>query len=135
MQILTSNCHLLYLRLKPNLKLLGEDGHQKLTIDSGAMLAVLATACQTIINLNTRITTLPAMPDPSSDDRGVFLGGSCNPTTWRLAIAIPAFSKHGIKYYNPQVLLIALIEHLSRYTGTLLIEHLSRYTGTLLIEY
>jgi hypothetical protein len=123
MQILTSNCHLLYLRLKPNLKLLGEDRHQKLTIDSGAMLAVLATACQTIINLNTRITTLPAMPDPSSDDRGVFLGGSCNPTTWRLAIAIPAFSKHGIKYYNPQVLLIALIEHLSRYTGTLLIEY------------
>ncbi|XP_035216798.1 uncharacterized protein LOC118190228 isoform X2 [Stegodyphus dumicola] len=33
----------------------------------------------------------------------VFLGGSCNPTTWRRDIAIPFFKKLGITYYNPQV--------------------------------
>ncbi|CAG0903438.1 unnamed protein product [Cyprideis torosa] len=33
----------------------------------------------------------------------VFLGGSCNPTTWRRDLAIPQFKKKGITYYNPQV--------------------------------
>lgn len=31
----------------------------------------------------------------------VFLGGSCNPTTWRVDIAIPMLKKMGITYYNP----------------------------------
>ncbi|XP_058806038.1 uncharacterized protein LOC131672678 isoform X2 [Phymastichus coffea] len=33
----------------------------------------------------------------------VFLGGSCNPTTWRADIAIPTLQSLGITYYNPQV--------------------------------
>ncbi|XP_054717852.1 uncharacterized protein LOC129227333 [Uloborus diversus] len=33
----------------------------------------------------------------------VFLGGSCNPTTWRQHIAIPTFKNLNITYYNPQV--------------------------------
>ena len=34
----------------------------------------------------------------------IFLGGSCNPTTWRKDIAIPIFEAAGISdYYNPQV--------------------------------
>ncbi|VEN44020.1 unnamed protein product [Callosobruchus maculatus] len=33
----------------------------------------------------------------------VFLGGSCNPTTWRTDTAIPELKKHGITFYNPQV--------------------------------
>uniref|UniRef100_T1IR01 EF-hand domain-containing protein n=1 Tax=Strigamia maritima TaxID=126957 RepID=T1IR01_STRMM len=33
----------------------------------------------------------------------VFLGGSCNPTTWRQNIAIPLLKKWRITYYNPQV--------------------------------
>ncbi|XP_050665334.1 uncharacterized protein LOC126965665 isoform X2 [Leptidea sinapis] len=33
----------------------------------------------------------------------VFLGGSCNPTTWRSDIAIPMLNKMGITYFNPQV--------------------------------
>ncbi|KAK6636605.1 hypothetical protein RUM43_010267 [Polyplax serrata] len=32
----------------------------------------------------------------------VFLGGSCNPTTWRTDIAIPELEKMNITYYNPQ---------------------------------
>ncbi|KAF5270421.1 hypothetical protein FQR65_LT05609 [Abscondita terminalis] len=37
-----------------------------------------------------------------SKDCAVFLGGSCNPTTWRTDTAIPELQKHGITYYNPQ---------------------------------
>jgi len=32
----------------------------------------------------------------------VFLGGSCNPTTWRQDIAIPHFKSQEITFYNPQ---------------------------------
>ena len=31
----------------------------------------------------------------------VFLGGSCNPTTWRSDVAIPALNTLGISFYNP----------------------------------
>ena len=31
----------------------------------------------------------------------VFLGGSCNPTTWRRDIAMPMLTNHGISFYNP----------------------------------
>jgi hypothetical protein len=33
----------------------------------------------------------------------IFLGGSCNPTTWRPDIAIPLLESAGVEYYNPQV--------------------------------
>jgi hypothetical protein len=33
----------------------------------------------------------------------LFLGGSCNPTTWRADIAIPLLEAAGVSYYNPQV--------------------------------
>jgi hypothetical protein len=33
----------------------------------------------------------------------VFLGGSCNPTTWRQQIAIPLLERANVTYYNPQV--------------------------------
>ncbi|CAH1101813.1 unnamed protein product [Psylliodes chrysocephalus] len=39
----------------------------------------------------------------SNNKCDVFLGGSCNPTTWRADTAIPELKKHGISYYNPQV--------------------------------
>ncbi|XP_067120344.1 uncharacterized protein raw [Centruroides vittatus] len=47
-----------------------------------------------------RRSSLP-MQKPSKYE--VFLGGSCNPTTWRTDIAIPMLKKIGITYYNPQV--------------------------------
>lgn len=31
----------------------------------------------------------------------VFLGGSCNPTTWRADVAIPTLQNLGISFYNP----------------------------------
>jgi len=36
-------------------------------------------------------------------DLDLFLGGSCNPTTWRKDTAIPLCEEWGISYYNPQV--------------------------------
>lgn len=33
----------------------------------------------------------------------VFLGGSCDPTTWRFDTAIPALERAGVSFYNPQV--------------------------------
>lgn len=33
----------------------------------------------------------------------VFLGGSCNPTTWRKDVAIPILEAAAVSYYNPQV--------------------------------
>ena len=33
----------------------------------------------------------------------MFLGGACNPTTWRRDMAIPMLTNGGIGFYNPQV--------------------------------
>jgi len=33
----------------------------------------------------------------------VFLGGACNPTTWRQDTAIPMLEEAGVAYFNPQV--------------------------------
>ena len=33
----------------------------------------------------------------------IFLGGSCNPTTWRKDIAIPLLTAHNVPFFNPQV--------------------------------
>lgn len=35
--------------------------------------------------------------------RQVFLGGSCNPTNWRMAEVIPQLKFAGVAFYNPQV--------------------------------
>ena len=37
------------------------------------------------------------------EKKPVFLGGSCNPTTWRGDIVIPMFQDRHIEFYNPQV--------------------------------
>jgi len=31
----------------------------------------------------------------------VFLGGSCNPTTWRKDLAVPFLQEVGVSFYNP----------------------------------
>eukprot|EP00658_Telonema_sp_P-2_P083769 TRINITY_DN9160_c0_g1_i1.p1 TRINITY_DN9160_c0_g1~~TRINITY_DN9160_c0_g1_i1.p1 ORF type:complete len:402 (-),score=91.65 TRINITY_DN9160_c0_g1_i1:187-1392(-) len=41
--------------------------------------------------------------DSHSGELDVFLGGSCNPTTWRKDIAIPMCQASRLSYYNPQV--------------------------------
>ena len=44
-----------------------------------------------------------ASKSPTHPSFEVFLGGSCNPTTWRQELAIPYFLSHSISCYNPQV--------------------------------
>lgn len=45
--------------------------------------------------------------EPDSGERladiDVFLGGSCNPTTWRRDVAMPLLEASHVKYFNPQV--------------------------------
>lgn len=43
------------------------------------------------------------LPTDGSTGPEVFLGGSCNPTTWRADVAIPTLQNLGISFYNPQV--------------------------------
>lgn len=65
-----------------------------------------------------RMSRIPPLSKPARDSRklhmkrwaesvessyDVFLGGSCNPTTWRKDVAIPKLKGYGISYYNPQV--------------------------------
>ncbi len=38
----------------------------------------------------------------STSNYDTFLGGSCNPTTWRADVAIPHLKAHDVTYYNPQ---------------------------------
>ena len=33
----------------------------------------------------------------------MFLGGSCDPTTWRKNVAIPILERAGVEFFNPQV--------------------------------
>lgn len=40
-------------------------------------------------------------PTDGNNAPEVFLGGSCNPTTWRADVAMPTLKKLGISFYNP----------------------------------
>lgn len=48
-------------------------------------------------------TTNLTNPVVKDSNLQIFLGGSCNPTTWRQNVAIPYLEMNGISYYNPQV--------------------------------
>ncbi|KAG5683244.1 hypothetical protein PVAND_012537 [Polypedilum vanderplanki] len=66
----------------------------------------LSTTTNTINN-----TTTDGIANKSNNEESskiettpeVFLGGSCNPTTWRADVAMPELKKLGISFYNPQV--------------------------------
>ncbi|CAF3389877.1 unnamed protein product [Rotaria sp. Silwood1] len=68
----------------------------------------------------------------------VFLGGSCNPTTWRYEQAIPYFQLRSISYYNPQVANwtpdLVEIEHNAKESAEILffvIDHDTRSLGSI----
>ncbi|XP_042913757.1 uncharacterized protein [Parasteatoda tepidariorum] len=54
----------------------------------------------TPLSKTKRLRRRNTVPQRSSKYQ-VFLGGSCNPTTWRKDIAIPTFKSLKISYYNP----------------------------------
>ena len=47
-------------------------------------------------------TVESGLPTVAEEERVCFLGGSCNPTTWRHDVSIPLLEKSGVAYYNPQ---------------------------------
>merc|ERR1711976_446784 len=72
--------------------------------------------------------TCNSVSSPTKKQNGcsydVFLGGSCNPTTWRKDLAIPYFKSHDITFYNPQqsnwVPKMIELEHQAKQTSRLL---------------
>ena len=52
------------------------------------------------LKMGTSSSKITPRPTPGCT---VFLGGSCNPTTWRKDIAIPLLEENNVDYYNPQV--------------------------------
>jgi len=88
-------------------------------MSSGATTAASAAAAAATSPSTTAVAT-PA-PTPATDsysythskfplpgDEGyvkpyVFLGGSCDPTTWRFDIAVPELSRARIPFFNPQI--------------------------------
>ncbi|KAE8744999.1 hypothetical protein FOCC_FOCC008411 [Frankliniella occidentalis] len=65
----------------------GEEENKKKSLKKGSALGLV----------HSRLRR-EGLPKPE-----VFLGGSCNPTTWRQDVAIPLLKDLGITYYNPQV--------------------------------
>ncbi|XP_025415759.1 uncharacterized protein LOC112687330 isoform X2 [Sipha flava] len=60
----------------------------------------------------------------SAHSYDVFLGGSCNPTTWRKDLAVPYLQEAGLSFYNPQV------DHWSQ--DLIEIEHAAKESATIL---
>lgn len=66
----------------------------------------MSTATTSSTLTSSEITKTNSTTSPIIEKNGslqIFLGGSCNPTTWRQNLAIPFLDTHGISYYNPQV--------------------------------
>lgn len=55
----------------------------------------------------------------------VFLGGSCNPTTWRKNLAVPYLQEANVSFYNPQM------DYWSQ--GLIEIEHAAKENATILL--
>jgi len=72
-------------------------------IDRPTFAAVLALPSLSPRQTHSPFEELQLHSQPSEPLIGVFLGGACNPTTWRKTIAVPLLEQHGITYYNPQV--------------------------------
>jgi len=62
-----------------------------------------------VLSLPSQVSKVPEkrkklyhQPRSTTSAYDIFLGGSCNPTTWRQDQAIPHFKGQGITFYNPQ---------------------------------
>jgi len=64
------------------------------------MSALTSPSCQSTADKTK--TALSSNRDKDSKLQ-IFLGGSCNPTTWRQNVAIPYLELNNISYYNPQI--------------------------------
>lgn len=76
-----------------------QNGHQPFQITSLSPKCSLRIKKQTVIDQLT-LTDVKS-EEPAVEAPEVFLGGSCNPTTWRADVAMPELKKQGISFYNP----------------------------------
>ena len=75
----------------------------KKTMTSTIAWCVTAAALTTVWSVR-RSRRPPAQQKPAKEeDKTVFLGGACNPTTWRKDLLIPFLEELGVSYYNPQI--------------------------------
>ena len=81
------------------LKDLKREGH--FTLGEGLLIASMLKDKQNTDNYYHLKSPKPA--NRKIEKKPVFLGGSCNPTTWRGDIVIPMFQDRHIDFYNPQV--------------------------------
>ncbi|CAI5722074.1 hypothetical protein KXD40_004546 [Peronospora effusa] len=80
----------------------------KNSIVNGTSDVALASEGKTVTSRLTRKTkSLSERLEPVTSeclmDIAIFLGGSCNPTTWREDIAMPMLDAAHVRYFNPQV--------------------------------
>ena len=98
-------------------------------IFSAAKSAPNAVGCGSERSRTKKIELLQTGKSSAYD---VFLGGSCNPTTWRQDVAIPYFKSQGITYYNPQqsnwVPEMIELEHQAKQTSQILFFVLNELT-------
>lgn len=66
---------------------------------SSSKTTEIATEATSTLN----IKSVSSRANNSKEGLQIFLGGSCNPTTWRKNVAIPYLELNGISYYNPQI--------------------------------
>jgi hypothetical protein len=66
-------------------------------------VAGLDSLCKRVFPLNLRGEPVVPRNYSTEVDADIYLGGSCDPTTWRRDVCIPMCELHGVTYYNPQV--------------------------------
>lgn len=83
---------------------INQNGQQPFQITSLSPKSSLRLRKQVIVDQTSIATTTTDSQTSSCNEDTkveVFLGGSCNPTTWRADVAIPELQKLGISFYNP----------------------------------
>lgn len=77
-----------------------QNGHQPFQITSLSPKSSLRIKKQVVLDQQTA-TDGGTNEESKVEAPEVFLGGSCNPTTWRADVAMPELQKLGISFYNP----------------------------------
>jgi len=61
----------------------------------------VVTICILLFLMLSPLITESSVNIGSAHSYDVFLGGSCNPTTWRKDLAIPYLQDAGVSFFNP----------------------------------
>jgi hypothetical protein len=78
-----------------------QNGQQPFQITSLSPKSSLRIRKQILIDQQQTQTNGGGASESVVEAPEVFLGGSCNPTTWRADVAMPELQKLGISFYNP----------------------------------